>query len=387
MSCASCAAASCLRPATRNPMLRVSHRSLRWLEDYLDESAAERPRSGRVGLQRLNRREYANAVRDLLGVEIDPAAFLPQDDASAGFDNNASTLTASPLFVSQFVDAARLVANLAVGVDTAALGSEVYSVEHRKIARHALRDAPTRLRHYRSVRATGSWSRMHFRSPASMRCRSRTWSGPSARRAFSTPTESWSPSTARSSTRRASAATKICARSISNRPRGVDAINSRLKDIRFTVEAGQHEVAVLFARQDARRVRGSGGGVRGRRGCERSDGGAANQGLRDQRAVRDHPCVEHGEPQSRVHLLSRDGAGTGRVRGRDYRHTRDSRVPALALSERDGRNVSPTITTPRRTVSRTAFARRSSVFWPVLTSCSAPTTSHADSRTPSRRFN
>ena len=91
------------------------------------ESAAERPKSGRVGLQRLNRREYANAVRDLVGVEIDPAAFLPQDDASEGFDNNASTLTASPLFVSQFVDAARLVANLAVGVDRAALGSEVYS--------------------------------------------------------------------------------------------------------------------------------------------------------------------------------------------------------------------------------------------------------------------
>jgi mono/diheme cytochrome c family protein len=102
------------------------------LEDYLDESAAGRPRSGRVGLQRLNRREYANAVRDLLGVEIDPAAFLPQDDASEGFDNNASTLTASPLFVSQFVDAARLVANLAVGMDAAALGSEVYSANTRR---------------------------------------------------------------------------------------------------------------------------------------------------------------------------------------------------------------------------------------------------------------
>ena len=49
-----------------------------------------------------------------------------------GFDNNASTLTASPLFVSQFVDAARLVANVAVGVDTAALGSEVYSSDNRK---------------------------------------------------------------------------------------------------------------------------------------------------------------------------------------------------------------------------------------------------------------
>ena len=124
-----------------------------WMEDYLDESAAEQPRAGRVGLQRLNRREYANAVRDLLGVEIDPAAFLPQDDASEGFDNNASTLTASPLFVSQFVDAARLVANLAVGVDTAALGSEVFSGTGQDRAARAWA-APTRPRHYRSVRAT-----------------------------------------------------------------------------------------------------------------------------------------------------------------------------------------------------------------------------------------
>ncbi len=189
------------------------------LEDYLDESAAERPRAGRVGLQRLNRREYANAVRDLLGVEIDPAAFLPQDDASEGFDNNASTLTASPLFVSQFVDAARLVANVGGGSRFGSAGQRGLLRQHRKVARQRVPAALTRPRHYPSARATASSSRMHFRSPVNMRCRSRTWSGPSAPSAFSTRTESWSRSTARSSTRRASAATTICERSISDRPR------------------------------------------------------------------------------------------------------------------------------------------------------------------------
>jgi hypothetical protein len=219
-----------------------------WLEDYLDESAAERPRSGRVGLQRLNRREYANAVRDLLGLEIDPAAFLPQDDASAGFDNNASTLTASPLFVSQFVDAARLVANLVVGVDTAALGSEVYSSN------------------------TGRSRGTRFGSPyeaAALPLGARD--GFVVKHAFPVAGEyavSIEDMVRTISTTGVQYANRIVVtldgkivyetsiggnddlRTIDQRQTaGVDAINSRLKDIRFAVEAGQHEVAVLFARR------------------------------------------------------------------------------------------------------------------------------------------
>src|SRR5687768_7030863 len=58
-----------------------------WLETRIDEAAAARPRPGRVPtIHRLNRAEYSNAVRDLLAVEIDAAAFLPPDDSGFGFD-------------------------------------------------------------------------------------------------------------------------------------------------------------------------------------------------------------------------------------------------------------------------------------------------------------
>ena len=106
-----------------------------------------------------------------------------------------------------------------------------------------------RPRRYPSVRATGSWSRMHFRSPVSMRCRSRTWSGPSARQAFSTPTESWSPLDGKIVYETSIGGDEDLRTIDQQQTAGVDAINSRLKDIRFTVEAGQHEVAVLFARR------------------------------------------------------------------------------------------------------------------------------------------
>ena len=204
-------------PGNKQPDAARVESFVGWMEDYLDESAAERPRSGRVGLQRLNRREYANAVRDLLGVEIDPAAFLPQDDASAGFDNNASTLTASPLFVSQFVDAARLVANLAVGVDTAALGSEVYSSDTG-------RSRGTRLGSPYEAAALPLGARDGFvvthafpvagEYAVSIDDMVRTIStdGRSVRQQ-----NRGHRSTARSSTRRASAATKICERSINDR--------------------------------------------------------------------------------------------------------------------------------------------------------------------------
>ena len=68
----------------------------RWLESELDRAAAANPNPGRPSLHRLNRAEYANAVRDLLGVEIDARAFLPADDSGYGFDNIADVLSVSP---------------------------------------------------------------------------------------------------------------------------------------------------------------------------------------------------------------------------------------------------------------------------------------------------
>ena len=85
------------------------------LERALDQAAATNPNPGRVALHRLNRSEYANAIEDLLGVRVDPAALLPKDDEADGFDNVASVLTVSPSFLEQYISAARVVTNMALG--------------------------------------------------------------------------------------------------------------------------------------------------------------------------------------------------------------------------------------------------------------------------------
>jgi hypothetical protein len=85
-----------------------------WLAGEIDASADD-PSPGRVSLRRLNRREYAHAIHDLLALEVDAAALLPQDNVEGYFDNNADALQVSPAFVTQYIDAARAVALEAVG--------------------------------------------------------------------------------------------------------------------------------------------------------------------------------------------------------------------------------------------------------------------------------
>src|SRR4029077_5583385 len=67
------------------------------------------------------RTEYAKAVQDLLAVEIDPSQFLPADIAVEGFSNIAAALTVSPAFLEQYINAARVVARMAVGKPAADL--------------------------------------------------------------------------------------------------------------------------------------------------------------------------------------------------------------------------------------------------------------------------
>jgi mono/diheme cytochrome c family protein len=85
-----------------------------WLANEID-AAADEPTAGRVAMRRLNRREYAHAIRDLLALEVDPAVLLPQDNVSGYYDNNGDALQVSPAFVNQYIDAARAVALEAVG--------------------------------------------------------------------------------------------------------------------------------------------------------------------------------------------------------------------------------------------------------------------------------
>ncbi|PYR43184.1 MAG: hypothetical protein DMF93_03835, partial [Acidobacteria bacterium] len=86
------------------------------LEGALDAAAAASPHPGRVPVHRLNRTEYANAARDLLGLEIDARALLSADEADQeGFDNVASVLSVSPALLENYLSAARALSRLAVG--------------------------------------------------------------------------------------------------------------------------------------------------------------------------------------------------------------------------------------------------------------------------------
>src|SRR5579864_5015607 len=89
-----------------------------WLENELDRAAAAKPSFVPPGIHRVNRTEYANAVRDLLSLEIDPAEFLPVDDSSYGFDNVAGSLGVSPALVEGYMSAAAKISRLAVGHET-----------------------------------------------------------------------------------------------------------------------------------------------------------------------------------------------------------------------------------------------------------------------------
>jgi len=104
-------------PNARQPDQAAVDALVSWLEDSLDRASAAGPSHlpDQVVLHRLNRKEYANAVRDLLAVDFDAASVLPADDIADGYDNIASALQVSPSFIEQYVIAARSVAVKALG--------------------------------------------------------------------------------------------------------------------------------------------------------------------------------------------------------------------------------------------------------------------------------
>src|SRR5580698_1487209 len=85
-----------------------------FLEASLDRAALAAPNPGTVALHRLNRAEYQNAMKDVLGVDVDAAALLPRDDVSNGLDNIANVLKVSPSFLDQYIAAARAVSRQAI---------------------------------------------------------------------------------------------------------------------------------------------------------------------------------------------------------------------------------------------------------------------------------
>ncbi len=115
-------------PAARRPDNATYDRVATWLENELDRAADAHVNPGRTAeFHRLNRTEYANAVRDLLGVEIDPKAMLPADEQAFGFDNNADALSMQPALLDRYLSAAAKIARLVVGDPTIPAGFERYT--------------------------------------------------------------------------------------------------------------------------------------------------------------------------------------------------------------------------------------------------------------------
>jgi hypothetical protein len=106
-----------LMPPPGNPQPKPADADalIAMLENSIDANAKVHGQVGYVPAQRLNRTEYANAVKELLDVDIDPAEYLPPEIEVKGFTNVAAALSVSPAFVEQYVDAASAVAHLAVG--------------------------------------------------------------------------------------------------------------------------------------------------------------------------------------------------------------------------------------------------------------------------------
>ena len=101
-----------------------------WLETEIDKLAAANPNPGRTDtFHRLNRSEYANAVRDLLSLEVNVEELLPADDIDAyGFDNMTEVLNVSPALMESYLSAARKTARMSIGESPLAPIAETYEV-------------------------------------------------------------------------------------------------------------------------------------------------------------------------------------------------------------------------------------------------------------------
>jgi mono/diheme cytochrome c family protein len=112
----------------RRPDEATYHSLIDSITSALDRDAGARPNPARPMLRRLNRSEYANAIRDLLSLEVDASTLLPADDSAYGFDNIADVLGVSPSLQERYLSASATISALAVGDTTRGPIAETYRV-------------------------------------------------------------------------------------------------------------------------------------------------------------------------------------------------------------------------------------------------------------------
>ena len=111
-----------------HPDAATQNALISYLQTSLDRSGALHPNPGRPLVHRLNRAEYANAIRDLLALDVDASALLPPDDAAYGFDNIADALTISPVLLERYLAAAGKISSLAVGDPSTGPAGETFRI-------------------------------------------------------------------------------------------------------------------------------------------------------------------------------------------------------------------------------------------------------------------
>ncbi|MCP5145328.1 MAG: DUF1592 domain-containing protein [Gammaproteobacteria bacterium] len=226
-------------PGQDRPDEKSTNEFVAWLEGYLDEAGTVAPDAGRVALHRLNRKEYAAAIKDLVALDVDPAALLPRDDVSDGFDNVANVLQVSPSFLDQYIGAARMVAVQAVGEKNPVPGGTQYFARDSGSQRFHIEGLPLGTRGGMQVEhwfpADGEYE-INIADMAralwvvNMEFENTVLVAIDGKRVFETTLGGDEDMRAIDQ----------------DQDPAVDAINSRLKGIRFKTTAGPHRVAVTF---------------------------------------------------------------------------------------------------------------------------------------------
>ncbi len=121
------------------PDAAAREKLITWMENELDRSAVTHLPP--PGLHRLNRTEYTNAIRDVLGLEVDATKFLPPDDSTSGFDNIAGALKMSPALMEAYLSAAGKISRLAIG-DVTASTQAVFEVPGDTAQNHHIEGLP-----------------------------------------------------------------------------------------------------------------------------------------------------------------------------------------------------------------------------------------------------
>jgi mono/diheme cytochrome c family protein len=226
-------------PGNQQPQGTAVHGVVSWLETTLDTAARGHAEPGRVGLHRLNRKEYASAVRDLLDVQIDATDTLPRDDAKDGFDNVATALQVSPSFMDQYLAAARQVAVRALGNRQARASGVTYSGEAGAPQRFHVEGLPLGTRGGLAVTHTFPADGEYVLNIANMAQAIWVYNMEFQNHLIVTLDHARIYETVIGGEEDMKAIDQ-------RQDPAVDAINRRLKDIHFTATAGPHEVAVTF---------------------------------------------------------------------------------------------------------------------------------------------